>query len=208
MTRVGGERVEESRGAWTRGGFVRLAGGAGAALAGGIAIAAGGGDPVSRAAPSEQQDVRLLNFFLLLERLQEGLYTQAVERGAVSGALLRYATAALGQEREHIRILQDRLGGNAEAARDAAFDAALESPDGFKRAAIELEESGLAAYIAYGARLTRPAVAAIVPIISVDARHAAWVRDVAGVGPAPRAADPPRESQAILDDLRKQGLTR
>ena len=46
------------------------------------------------------------------------------------------------------------------------------------------------------------------PIVSVEARQAAWIRDLAGVDPAPRAADPPRDAQDVLDGLRAEGLLR
>jgi hypothetical protein len=182
-----------------------MAGGVGAALAGGAAVASHTGG-VSVAAPSAQQDARLLNLFLTLERLQEGLYGQATESGAVSGQLLRFAAAAARQERAHVRLLADRLGDDADKPPESDFTQAMSSHERFGRAAIDLEEAALQAYIAHGASLTRDAIAAVVPIVSVDARHAAWVRDVMGVDPAPRAADPPRESEEILDGLRAKGL--
>jgi hypothetical protein len=49
-------------------------------------------------------------------------------------------------------------------------------------------------------------VAAISPLVSVEARQVAWVRDIAGVLPAPQAADPARKPDDVLADLRKRGL--
>ena len=40
--------------------------------------------------------------------------------------------------------------------------------------------------------------------MSVEARQAAWLRDLAGEDPAPRAADPPREPDDVLDALRER----
>jgi hypothetical protein len=191
----------------TRGGMVRVAAGAGAALAGGAALASRGGS-VSEAAPSAAQNARLLNVFLLLERLQQRFYAGALERGALSGELLAFASATERQEAAHVGRLTERLGGDVDPAPDADFTAALSSSQRFGRAAIALEEATLAAYIAHGATLTREAVATIVPIISVEARQAAWIRDLAGVDPAPRAADPPRDAQDVLDGLRDEGLLR
>ena len=192
----------------TRGGIVRIAAGAGAALAGGLALGGGGGGGVSEAAPSAREDARALNFFLLLERLQERFYARTVETGAVRGDLLTFAAAAGRQERAHVRLLAERLRGDVDDEPQADFTDALSSPERFGQAAIELEEAALAAYIAHGAALTREAVAAVVPIISVEARQAAWIRDLAGADPAPRAADPPRDAQEVLDHLREQGLLR
>jgi hypothetical protein len=43
-------------------------------------------------------------------------------------------------------------------------------------------------------------------IVAVEARHAAWILDIAGSNPAPRTADPARSADDILSDLRHKGL--
>jgi hypothetical protein len=48
-------------------------------------------------------------------------------------------------------------------------------------------------------------MATVATLVSVEARQAAWLRDLAGVSPAPRAADPARPAQAVLADLRRRG---
>jgi hypothetical protein len=45
-------------------------------------------------------------------------------------------------------------------------------------------------------------------IVAVEARHAAWIRDLAGEDPAPRAADPGRTADDVLSELRRKGLVR
>ena len=42
-------------------------------------------------------------------------------------------------------------------------------------------------------------------LIPVEARQVAWLRDLAGVSPAPRAADPARNADAVLQELRDKG---
>lgn len=207
MTSTEGGPVDGCDGRVTRGGMVRLAAGAGAVLTGG-AVLARGGDAVSAAAPSQAQDARLLNVFLLLERLQQRFYSGALERGSLGGGLLSFAATAQRQEAAHVRLLSERLAGGADPAPEADLAAATSSPERFGRAAVALEEATLGAYIAHSAALTREAVAAVVPIISVEARQAAWIRDLTGTDPAPRAADPPRDARDVLDDLRDQGLLR
>ena len=54
---------------------------------------------MSEAAPSAAQDARLLNVFLLLERLQQRFYAGALERGMLRGELLAFASASERQER-------------------------------------------------------------------------------------------------------------
>jgi hypothetical protein len=57
-----------------------------------------------------------------------------------------------------------------------------------------------------GANLTADTVGAVATLVSVEARQVAWLRDLAGVSPAPRAADPGRTPDDVLADLRKLGL--
>ena len=99
----------------------------------------------------------------------------------------------------------EQLGGSTSTRPRTDFGEALADPDRFRETAIELEEATLGAYIGQGGNLTRPAVAAIAGLISVEARQVAWVRDLAGVSPAPNAADPARKPEAVLSDLRKRG---
>ena len=192
----------------TRGGLLRAAAGAGAAVAGGTLVAGRTGGGASLAAPSANQDVKLLNFFLLLERVQEGFYAAVVEQDALKGDLLRFATAAQNQERDHVRLLQKRLGSKADAPPATDFGDAVSDPDRFSAAAIRLEETTVGAYIGHGADLTRDAVAAIVPLVSVEARQAAWIRDLAHEHPAPRAADPARKPDDVMATLRDLGFVK
>lgn len=192
--------------ACTRGGLLRALAGAGAAVAGGGLIAARSGGTESLAAPSAADDVKLLNFFLLLERVHEGFYAAAVERAAIGKQLLAYATAVQRQERDHVALLHDRLGQQADAPPKTDFGNAVADAERFTDAAIQLEEAALGAYIGHGAGLTRAAVAAIVPVVSVEARQAAWIRDLAHADPAPKAADPARKPGEVMDTLRNLGF--
>ena len=77
-----------------------------------------------------------------------------------------------------------------------------------RAAAIQLEEATAAAYIGQGANLTSAAMRDAARIVAVEARHAAWIRDLAGADPAPRAADAARSADDILADLRRKGFLR
>jgi hypothetical protein len=192
----------------TRGGLLRGAAGAGAALAGGTLVARTAGGTSSLAAPSAEGDERLLNFFLLLERVHAGFYAAAVERAAIGSDLMSFAMAAQRQESDHVALLRDRLGDRADAPPATEFGDAVTDSGQFSAAAIRLEEATLGAYIGHGADLTRDAVAAIVPIVSVEARQAAWIRDLAKEHPAPRAADPPRKPDEVMGTLRDMGFVK
>jgi hypothetical protein len=197
----------DRHGGWTRAGLLRAALGGGAAATGGALLAARG-DGTSEAAPSRSTDTEILNLFLALEYAQEDFYLAALRADVLDGELREYAAAVAGQERAHVAFLRDRLGGRARPHRPAAPGDAARSPARFRAAAVRLEEAVVGAYVGQGASLTAGAMAAVAPLVSVEARQAAWIRDLAGVSPAPAAADPGRRPAAVLADLRARGLVR
>jgi hypothetical protein len=191
---------------WTRAGLFRRAAAGGAVVAGGAAIGARGGDGASQAAPSADTDAKIFNLFLLLEYLQEALYREALEKAGLTGDLKEFASRVGPQESEHIAFLKKRLDGRARAQPKPDFGDALSAPEKFRATAIDLEELTIAAYIGQGANLTRGAVGAVGTLLSVEARQVAWLLDLAGESPAPRAADPPQKAEDILGELRKRRL--
>ena len=54
---------------------------------------------------------------------------------------------------------------------------------------MSLEEAGLGVYNGQAVNLTPQTLAAAARIVSVEARHAAWARALAGKDPAPVAVD-------------------
>jgi Ferritin-like domain len=193
---------------WTRARALRAAAGGGLLLGGAAALGSAGRPRTSAAAPSARQDAEILNAFLLLERVQEAFYRDALRRGRLRGELLEFAETVGAQETEHVEFLVERLGGRAAAAPRTDFGDASEREDSFRSVAIELEEATIGAYIGQGANLTREAVGEVARMVSVEARHAAWIRDLAGENPAPRAADPPRDPADALARLRDRGFVR
>jgi hypothetical protein len=195
-------------GRWTRARVVRAMLGRGLVVAGGTALGAAGGLRTSVGAPSKRQDAEILNVFLLLERVQDAFYRGAVRRGRLRGELLEFAQAAGTHETEHVRFLVQRLGGRAGPEPRTDFRDVPDHDETFRSLAIELEEATIGAYIGQGANLTREEVGEVAKIVAVEARHAAWIRDLAGESPAPRPADPPRDPEAALARLRAQGYLR
>lgn len=190
---------------WTRRRLVRTAA-AGAAIAGGGAAIGSRGGADSQAAPSANTDVEILNFFLLLEYLQEALYRDGLRRAGLTGELADYARAVGAQETEHAAFLAKRLGDRARSRPRPDFGAALSTPERFRAAAIDLEETAIAAYIGQGANLTRQTVGTVATLLSVEARQAAWLRNLAGTAPAPRAADPARKPAEVIAHLHSEGI--
>jgi hypothetical protein len=190
---------------WTRATVLRAALGGSAVVAGGAAIGAARND-TSAAAQGADAEARILNLFLTLEYVQEAFYQQALRTGTLTGPLLDFARAVGEQESRHAAFLERRLGRRAdERPRTDAGDL-VRTPDGFRSAAVDLEEAVLSAYIGQGANLSGRLRARIGTLVSVEARQAAWIRDLAKVSPAPRAADPGREGEEVLAELRDKGL--
>lgn len=192
----------------TRASFLRTAAAGGAVVAGGTVIAARGGQGSSIAASTRDRDSEILKAFLLLEYVQEAFYEQALRRGRLTGDLKDFASTVSKQETDHIAFLRRRLKPKPPERPVFDFGDALSSPQRFRDRAIELEEATIAAYIGQSANLTRQATKSIAMLVSVEARQVAWLRDLAGVSPAPRAADPGREPADVLADLRNRGYIR
>jgi hypothetical protein len=180
----------------------------GAAVGGGALLGGWAAPEAGLGKPSQAQDVRILRFLLVLELAQATFYDAALRSRKLRGELLTYARIVAPQEHDHVALLQERLGSKAGAAPAFDFADATSSPERFRQAAIDLEEATAAAYIGQGASLTPDAVTDAAGIVAVEARHAAWIRDLAGILPAPRPADPARDPDDVLSDLRAKGFLR
>jgi rubrerythrin len=153
---------------------------------------------------SAAQDREILRFALTLEYVKAAFYADALKKDQLRGELRRFAQVAGGHEREHVDALRRALGSHAQPAPHVAFAGATTHPAQFMHAAITLEETAVAAYNEYAARLRREALATALEIVSVEGRHAAWIRAIAGREPAPRASDPGEtvaQVQAVLKEL-------
>jgi rubrerythrin len=182
------------------------------AVAGGAALAGlsllGPHAGQAGAAPSAAQDQKIFNFALLLEYLQAGFYSEAVDRGRLKGEVREFAEIVAGHERAHVKYLQKALGARACKRPDFDFGDATHDQRKFLDAAVLLENTGVAAYNGQAANLTKKALVAAAEIVSVEGRHAAWVSDLAGADPAPRAADPGASAKAVVSTLRATGFVK
>jgi hypothetical protein len=189
----------------TRADFLR-----GGMVAGGGLVVAGvllgelPGDAASK--PSQKQDAEILNFVLRLEYLQAAFYEEAVSGGALDGELLEFATVVGRHERRHTAAIEDALGGAAAPSPTFDFGDTTASRDAFLRTASQLEDLAVGAYNAGAPNLTRKALTAAAEIVSVEARHAAWIRDIAGKNPAPEASEPVATTDEISAAVRDTGF--
>jgi len=176
----------------------------GVALSG---VALLGAIPASPARPvSPDRDTEILNFALLLEHLQAGFYREALDRGNLRGEVRRFAEIVGANEEEHVALLGKALGSRARRRPSFRFDDGLLRGRRFVRAALTLEDAGVAAYNGQAANLTREALLPALRIVSVEGRHAAWIRDIAGEHPAPLAADPGLSASAVTSILKRARL--
>jgi rubrerythrin len=178
-----------------------------AILAGGTLLAGGalvaGLPRLATSAQSAEVDAEIFALALQLEQLQVAFYAEAAERAEVSPELLEFAKVAAAHEREHVGYLEEALGSVAAAAPAVEFGDATADPVAFAAAAATLEDVAVGAYNGQAANLTKAGLRAAATIISVDARHAAWVRSIAGRPPASNPVDTPlsvAEVQAALDE--------
>ena len=158
------------------------------------------------AAPSPEQDVRILNFLLRLEYGQQALYEEAVAADALRGEHLEFAEVCGDQDAKHVDALRALLGDQAQAKPTFDFGDAVRSPGKFTAAALTLEETASAAYIGQAANLTKDRLPDVARIVAVEARHAAWIRAIAGRNPAPHAADPAKTVQQVRKTLARTGF--
>ncbi len=170
-----------------------------AGLLGGGAIAGLAMIGADTAQAQSSRDVSILNFALTLEYLEAAFYTEAERMGALEGELALFAEVVGLHERAHVSGLRAALGRRAVARPRFNFRGTTEDAEEFTATAIALEEVGVAAYKGQAPLIrSRSILAVALQIHSVEARHAAWIRDIAGLNPAPRPLDPPLSRTQVL----------
>jgi hypothetical protein len=178
----------------------------GALAAGGILI--GGFASTGASAPSPAQDRKILDFALLLEYLESAFYEEAYAKGKLTGDLLAYVSVVRRHEQAHVAFLQKALGASARKRPSFHFGTATTDPAKVIATAIELEELMIAAYNGQAVNLTKPTLAQAAKIVSVEARHAGWIRAIAGKNPAPNATDRPETAAEVQAALNRTGFLR
>jgi uncharacterized glyoxalase superfamily metalloenzyme YdcJ len=178
-----------------------------AAAIGGAGIGVLGGAAAARTPPSPEQDERVLTFLLRLQRIEHAFYDQAAEVGALQGELAEYLDVVRANEADHVEALATSLGVAAAASpMRFAADATFKQEAAFVAKAIALEDAVVAAINGQVTNLTPARLMELCGIASVDARHAAWIRDIGKAVPAESAADVGLDADAVTDILRSQGL--
>jgi len=148
--------------------------------------------------------VKILNFALTLEFLEAAFYQEALENGKLDGITRTFAQVTGAHEQAHVEALQAALGSAATKAPTFDFKGTTNSEGTFLRTAQTLEDTGVSAYQGQAPEIkTSQVLASAGAILAVEARHAAWVRDIIGAGqsptPAPAAFNKAMTMKEVLD---------
>ena len=177
----------------TRAGFLRKAALGSAGMLAALAAPARAQESVS--------DVDILNFGLRFERLQATFYTQADELGTIHkmpAAKQRWAEVLGAHERAHVRILKKILGDKAGKRPFFDFHGVTETDDRFTRTAVAMEDLTVALLAGVTPRLhDRRLTAALFGLLTTEARHAAWARNIVGTTPVGRSVDQARTLDSV-----------
>jgi hypothetical protein len=102
-------------------------------------------------------------------------------------------------ERAHVKAFRQVLGSKAIKRPRFDFRGATEDADKFRKTAVAFEDLAVAAYKGQAPLIeSRAYLVPALAIHSVEARHAAWIRRLAGITPAATAFDEPRSKRGTL----------
>jgi len=199
----------------TRAAFLKKAGvGLGAVAVGGAFAGALPGIARGQAIP--QSDIDILNFALTLEYLEAEFYAKA-NANRIFGSdrrLFRFSQVVAQHEKVHVDFLRKVLGANAVAKPTFDFKDTVTNSAKFAATAQVLEDTGVQAYLGQVPNIkTKAVLLGAGRILPVEARHAAWIRDIRFSGgttppttPAPAAFEDGFTSARILARLNRTGF--
>ena len=134
-------------------------------------------------------------------RTQATFYTQADEVGTIGrmpDARQRWARTLGAHERAHVKIIKQVLGPKVEPRPFFSFGDAIESGEAFVRTAVAMEDLTVALLAGITPAVqNRKLTAALFGLLTVEARHAAWARNIVGANPAPDAMDRARSLPSV-----------
>jgi hypothetical protein len=199
----------------TRGAFLKKAGvGVGAIAIGGAF--AGAIPKIARGAAVPASDIAILNFALTLEYLEAEFYAQANANKIFAGKkeLARFSQVVAQHEATHVAFLKKVLGSKAVAKPTFDFKDTVTNAAEFAATAQVLEDTGVPAYLGQVGNIkAAPVLVGAGRILPVEARHAAWIRDIRFSGgttspttPAPAAFEDGFTKAKILAAVKATGF--
>ncbi|HEX8051532.1 MAG TPA: ferritin-like domain-containing protein [Thermoleophilaceae bacterium] len=184
MSGIGDIRV----GGMTRGAFIARS----VIAAGALSGAAAAGPALTRALAHGEQgaftggDVGIVNFALTLEKIEAEFYKRALAVQGIEPNVKKVLESIAKNETEHVQSLTQALaglGGKPNPAPQVKLPA-LSDQAQVLRVAVELEDTGVAAYNGAATQLqSSDLLQAVASIAQVEARHAGALRELAGQFP-------------------------
>jgi hypothetical protein len=179
-----------------------------AVCGGALAALAGSAVAVPMLVEAQGSDDRgVLELLLLIERTEAAFYSAALDADILSGELADFAGVVRGHEAEHLAVVEGALGDDLPAEPTFDFGDHLADGPAFAAAAAKLEDAAVGAYNGQAGNVSKKVFTVAARIVSVEARHAAWVRSIEDRDPAPDATDKPMTAQQVRDELRALGVT-
>ena len=200
----------------TRAGVLRLLAGSAAASAGLELLVAPGASAKTKTktktkAAAHRREITLLQYALSLEYLGAAFYQAALHDLDLSDPTRTAAVALRAHERAHAQFVRAQiieLGGKPHPAEKFTFDKALATEASFLKTSARIEELCVETLNGATALVKSPVLGALAEIASVEARHAAWIRSLAGQKPAPVASTPAISTGASKTAFNKLHLTK
>jgi Ferritin-like domain len=177
----------------TRADFLRKA------VVGGSALTAALAAPAAAKERNTANDIAILRFDLGLEYLQAAMYSEAERLGRLKPRTLDWARVVGANERAHVKAIRGLLGRDAIKSPKFNFRGVTEDDAVFTETAVAFEDLTAALLKTQATQVdSRGILAALVSLHSVEARHAAWIRHIAGIVPAADAIDEPTSKARVV----------
>jgi rubrerythrin len=145
----------------------------------------GGGEVDDKGANLGSGDIGILNYAYALEQLEAAFYTQliATPYAGITAEEKRFLEDIKAHEIAHREVLKDGLGNNGIPALEFDFSSIdFTTKQKVLEAARTFEDLGVSAYNGAGKLLITPENLALAgKIVSVEARHAAYIRELLAV---------------------------
>jgi hypothetical protein len=186
------ETLDELTGG-TRADFLRKA------VIGGSATTAALAAPAVARGRNTAKDIAILRFDLGLEYLQAAMYSEAERLRRLQPRTLEWARVVGANERAHVKAIRGLLGRDAIKSPKFNFRGVTEDDAVFTETAVAFEDLTAALLKTQATQVdSRGILAALVSLHSVEARHAAWIRHIAGIVPAADAIDEPTSKARVV----------
>jgi hypothetical protein len=128
----------------------------------------------------------------------------------VTGVAKQFAITVHNHEQAHVDAIKAtlvKLGATPGRSPKFDFKGTNKSNTVFKKTSLALEETGVAAYIGQAPYvLNEDVLVAAARIATIEARHAAWIRTILGLNPAPNAFDGRRGMPETLKVVASTGF--